>query len=262
MEHWRHGNGTGTDAGLNASSSADVSAGGADSPGPASGKNFTLAHAVSMARCSSWLASLNDASAELLLKQARVQLFQRGQVPIAMHDRDHALYLLLRGVIEMSMPQRADTIVPVRFLLQGEWFGEYGALTGAASHAEYRARSAVCTLAIPRASIMALSGDGAFQTAATGLMAQGLLKVTQQLADMMEKKPEDRIKAALLSLSGADDAPDRVSGIPISQDDLACITGTSRLTVNKVLRALIMAGALAARYRRIEVLRPEALLRR
>ena len=79
---------------------------------------------------------------------------------------------------------------------------------------------------------------------------------------MMEKRPEDRIKAALLCLHRMAEEPGGKSGIPISQDDLAGITCASRLTVNKVLRALIDEGILAARYRRIEVIRPEALQRR
>jgi len=226
------------------------------------GEDYTLPQAVALARRSPWMASLPESITELLLKPARVQLFKRGEALIAMHDGDHPLYLLLRGVVEMSMPQRAETTVPVRFLLMGEWFGEYGALIGAASPAEFRARSAVSALAIPRASIAALSGDAAFQAAATQRMAEGWLTFTQQLTDLMEKKPEDRIKAALLSLHRMADEPGAISGIPISQDDLAGITCTSRITVNKVMRALIDEGILAARYRRIEVIRPEALLLR
>lgn len=266
MTHWQHGTWArtvdepGTE--LNASSPADDPPRAAHSPGTTGGKDPGLAHAVAVARRAGWLASLPGPAAELLLRHARIQTFKRGQSLISVHGQGHPLYLLQRGVIEMSMPQQSDTTVPVRFLLSGEWFGEYGAITGAPSPAEYRARSAVAALAIPRANIAALSGHPHFHAAATELMAQSLMKATQQLADMMEKKPEDRIKAALLSLHRMTDKPGAISGIPISQDDLAGITCTSRITVNKVMRALIDEGILAARYRRIEVIRPEALLLR
>lgn len=262
MEQWRRDNGASMGSGWTPSTPAEDARDAAQGIDPYHAKDFTLAQAVARARRFSWLASLPETAAELLLRHARLQHFKRGQSLVSIHDRDHPLYLLLRGVVEMSMPQRAETVVPVRFLLKGEWFGEYGAITGGASPAEYRARSAVCALAIPRANIAALSGHPQFHAAAAELMAQSLLKFTQQLADMMEKKPEDRIKAVLLSFSAANDATGGAPGITISQDDLASITCTSRLTVNKVLRALIDEGTLTARYRRIEVLRPEALLRR
>lgn len=221
---------------------------------------LTLAHAAAEARRSRWMASLPESAAETLLRQARIQLFRQGHIVIPVNNGDHPLYLVLRGVIEMALPQRSDTITPVGFLLEGEWFGEYGALTGAASHAEYRARVACCALAVPRASIAALKGDPGFHAATNILMADALLKFGQLLADMMVKKPEDRIKSVLFSLWQRHAAGVNPSGIPISQKDIATITSASRPTVNKLLRALLDAGVITTGYRRIKVHAPEALL--
>ena len=60
-----------------------------------------------------------------------------------------------------------------------------------------------------------------------------------------------------LAAAYADDAGDAV--VPLTQEDLAAMAGTSRATVNRVLREEEKRGAVALERAKVRVLDPDAL---
>ena len=73
---------------------------------------------------------------------------------------------------------------------------------------------------------------------------------------------ETRVLRRLVELGASYRSGEGSVVIPLTQDDVASLAGTSRPTANRVLKAAEDDGVLSVRRSRIEVLDPEALERR
>jgi CRP/FNR family cyclic AMP-dependent transcriptional regulator len=220
----------------------------------------SLTLALEAARRSTWLSSQTDAVSTELLKHARLQNFGPGEMIIHLNAKGSGLHFLIQGSVEISTPQRGDELLPVHFLPAFNWFGEYGAMTGWPSPAEYRARPACSTLCIPRQAMALLAQDASFSAAAVQLLAQGLQSLLLQSGDLAGPTAAGRIKSRLLSLSYSDGQPRDGCIIPVSQGELAMLACVSRFSVNKALTALERRGVVEVGYRSIKIRNVDALI--
>jgi CRP/FNR family cyclic AMP-dependent transcriptional regulator len=221
----------------------------------------SLATALEAARRSTWLSSQPDTVSAELLKHARLQSFGPGEMIIHLNTQGSGLHFLVQGSVEISTPQRGDELLPVHFLPALNWFGEYTAMTGWPSPAEYRARPACRTVCIPRPAMALLAHDASFAAAALQLLAQGLQSLLLQFGDLAGPTAAGRIKSKLLSLSYSDGQPRDGCVIPVSQGELAMLACVSRFSVNKVLTTLEKRGVVEVGYRSIKIRNVGALIK-
>jgi CRP-like cAMP-binding protein len=89
----------------------------------------------------------------------------------------------------------------------------------------------------------------------TAMLAARVRRLEEQLARSLLAPVEDRITGRLADLADLwCAAAAENGGIPLTQQDLATLAGTSRATVNRVLTHLVEDGAIEVRRGRIRVL--------
>jgi CRP-like cAMP-binding protein len=93
-----------------------------------------------------------------------------------------------------------------------------------------------------------------------GFLAREVRRQNQLLLEALYVPVEKRVLRRLLELAETYDGRD--GEIPLTQEQLAELAGTSRATVNKVLREEQERGAVELRRGRTIVLQPEELERR
>jgi CRP-like cAMP-binding protein len=89
------------------------------------------------------------------------------------------------------------------------------------------------------------------------VLSKEVRRLTNRLAEALYESAETRVLRRLIELDGIYDGT-----IPLTQDNLASMAGTTRPTANGVLRALVLAGIVDLRRGRIEVLDRSALAAR
>jgi len=94
------------------------------------------------------------------------------------------------------------------------------------------------------------------------VLAVQLRRASTRLVEAHYVDADTRVRRRLIELGqiyGSDDAP---GVIPLTQEDLAAMAGTSRATVNRVLRDEVKRGVVALARGRVSLLDVEALARR
>ena len=207
---------------------------------------------------------LRDVPAEevrRVLSIARRRTFSRGEVVFHEHDPADSLHLIARGrfAIRTSTPLGDTALLAIRG--PGEAFGELALVSGpeAVRSATVESLDASETHAVYRREFDALRREHPrVGEVLVALLADAVRRTNGLLLDAYYATAETRVLRRLSELAAA--APD--DEVRLTQDDLASLAGTSRATVNRVLRDAQRRGALELRRGRVLVAEPEALLGR
>jgi CRP/FNR family transcriptional regulator, cyclic AMP receptor protein len=207
---------------------------------------------------------LRDVPAEevrRVLSIARRRTFSRGEVVFHEHDPADSLHLIARGrfAIRTSTPLGDTALLALRG--PGEAFGELALVSGleAVRSATVESLDASETHAVYRREFDALRREHPrVGEVLVALLADALRRTNGLLLDAYYASAETRVLRRLAELAAA--AAD--GEVRLTQEDLASLAGTSRATVNRVLREAQRRGALELRRGRVVVAEPEALLGR
>ena len=193
-----------------------------------------------------------------LLAISRRRTFAKGEVVFHRGDPGDSLHLVVKGTFAVRITtQRADTVtVAVRG--PGDNFGEM-ALTHAAHH-----RSATVVALEPAETMAVYYGEFERLRRAhpqvgemlVAFLAGEVRRQNQLLVDALYVPAEQRVLRRLAELADTY-AHDGVIGL--TQEELAQIAGTSRATVNRVLRAEEARGTIALRRGKVVILNRETL---
>jgi len=205
---------------------------------------------------------LRDVPAEevrRVLSIARRRTFSRGEVVFHEHDPADSLHLIARGrfAIRTSTPLGDTALLAIR--APGEAFGELALVSGpeAVRSATVESLDASETHAVYRREFDALRREHPrVGDVLVALLADAVRRTNGLLLDAYYATAETRVLRRLAELAAA--AAD--GEVRLTQDDLASLAGTSRATVNRVLRDAQRRGALELRRGRVLVAEPEALL--
>jgi len=205
---------------------------------------------------------LRDVPAEevrRVLSIARRRTFSRGEVVFHEHDLADSLHLIARGrfAIRTSTPLGDTALLAIRG--PGEAFGELALVSGpeAVRSATVESLDASETHAVYRREFDALRREHPrVGEVLVALLADAVRRTNGLLLDAYYAPAETRVLRRLAELAAV--APD--GEVRLTQDDLASLAGTSRATVNRVLRDAQRRGALELRRGRVLVAEPEALL--
>lgn len=195
-----------------------------------------------------------------LLSVARRRTFDRGEVVFHEQDPADTLHLIVKGrfVVRTQTPLGERAILAV--LGPGEMFGEL-ALLGedqrrSASIAALEGGETHC---IHRIDFEALRRDHP-DTAQVliSILAGQVRRLSRHLLEALYVPADKRVLRRLLEVAALFD--DGV--VPLNQEDVASLAGTSRATANRVLREEAERGAVQLRRGKVAVLDAEALARR
>ncbi len=202
------------------------------------------------------LSALTETGRRRLLAQARRRRYAPGEVVFHEGDIGDALQVVTRGhaLVRTTTP-RGDRFT-FSLLAPGDQFGELSLLRADHRHtATVAAVDELETLAIGRPAFDRLCReDPSIGLALAHLLAGGIERLDRQLTEAhflpAPRRVARRVGQAARTFGGA---------VPLTQDDLAGLAGTSRSTVNEVLRDLERRGVLRLDRHTITVLDDDAL---
>ncbi|HEU4943465.1 MAG TPA: Crp/Fnr family transcriptional regulator [Gaiellaceae bacterium] len=204
-------------------------------------------------------AGVPEENVRRLLSIARRRTFGRGEVVFHRGDPADCLHLIVSGrfAVGITTPLGSTALLGVRG--PGEAFGEL-ALVGSGDH-----RSATVAALEQAETRSVLAGDferlrheyPSVDGLLVRLLGERVRRLSEQLTDAYYLPAETRVLRRLVELGNL------YSGcIPLPQEQLAELAGTSRATANRVLRDLQRRGVLELGRSTVTVLEPEDLLRR
>jgi CRP-like cAMP-binding protein len=207
------------------------------------------------------LSGLTDDERRQVLATARRRRYAKGEVLFHEGDAGDSLHLLEKGHVAIRVSTALGEVSTHTVLGPGEAFGEQALLTHDARRtASAIALDAVETRVLHRAEFSALVQEHPeVALILIDLLASQVRRLSDRLTEALYVPAETRVLRRVLDLASVfGDA----TTIPVTQDDIASMAGTTRPTANRVLKAAEESGTIALTRGRIEVLDSAALARR
>jgi CRP/FNR family cyclic AMP-dependent transcriptional regulator len=195
-----------------------------------------------------------------LLSVARRRTFARGEVVFHRDDPADSLHLVVRGRFGARVLTPLGDSVLVDVVGPGQSFGELALLwADGRRSATVESLEAGETRSVFRDDFAELQREHpGVKDVLLRLLAEQLRRSTDRLVEAHYVDAETRVRRRLSELAAI--YADGV--VPLTQEDVAALAGTSRATVNRVLREEQRLGAVALTRGRTSVLDRESLERR
>jgi len=195
-----------------------------------------------------------------LLAIARRRTFTRGEVVFHRGDPANALHLIVQGrfAVAITTPLGETAMLGVRG--PGEAFGDLALVSGGSTE-----RSATVSALEPGETRSVLRDDFArlrrehpgIDAVLVAILAESVRRLSEQVTDAYYLPAEKRVLRRLADLA------ELYGGVvPLTQEALAELAGTSRATVNRVLREQQERGTVKLSRSKTVVLDVERIMRR
>jgi CRP/FNR family transcriptional regulator, cyclic AMP receptor protein len=199
-----------------------------------------------------------------LVAVARRRLFGRNEVVFHGGDPADTLHLISRGRFASRMTTQLGDTVTVSVQGPGDAFGELALVEPNAA----RSTSVVAlepgeTYALTREDFARLRRQyPAVNDVLVRLLAERLRRQSELLVEALFVTAETRVLRRISELAALYGAGEAGTVVPLTQEDIAGLAGTSRATVNRVLRIEAKRGTVKLTRGKTTVLDPGALARR
>jgi CRP/FNR family transcriptional regulator, cyclic AMP receptor protein len=209
------------------------------------------------------LDSLSETDRRTLLSGCHRQRFAKGEHVFHEGDPGDSVYLIDRGTLAVRVTSATGDVATLDVLRPGEAFGVQALLDKASRRsAAIVALEHTETLRFSRAEFEALWKSHPKAAWVVAEMLDARLRATSQaLLEALYVPAETRVLRKLGKLADIY-AHHSSEAIPLTQDDLASMAGTTRQTVNRVLRQAQDDGLIILARGRIRVSDKEGLARR
>lgn len=199
-----------------------------------------------------------------LLSIARRRTFRRGEVVFHAHDPADTLHLIVSGRYAVRVQTPLGDVAILAVLGPGDIVGELGLIGGESRRAaSVEALEAGETRSVHRPDWERLRRDHPSVADVLGaILAARLRRVNTHLLEALYVPADKRVLRRLLELAGLYAPGGGEARVPLRQEDLASIAGTSRATVNRVLREEEARGSVRLERGRTIVLDRAALEKR
>ena len=204
-----------------------------------------------------WLAEQPPALGAWVAEVGRWRSFTSGQVVYEAGDTgDTGLYGLAAGSLDITFPAVTDEPVSIHRAEPGFWIGDLALLAGTERLVSVHAGAGARVLVVPGAAIRAhLDRHPEHWPCFYALTHRNMAVALGLLGEALALPPAARLARRLLQLA---DAEDVVTG---TQEQLAGLVGVTRTTVRRVLKRLVVEGAIETGYRSLRIRRRELLER-
>lgn len=202
-----------------------------------------------------WFARQPAALQRMLVAGGRAVDLQRGQWVYSQGDAGTGLCAVLDGALRMEVALDAERDVMIGLASAPTILGQARRSGGGPRIITVRANTPARVLMIADDALdRAAATDAGVWRAINELVYAQLEQATRLAAYLLVQTAEGRVALRLLQFADGD-------SVPVSQSDLAEMTGLSRKTVNGHLAALERKGVIARGYRAITVVDHAALER-
>jgi CRP-like cAMP-binding protein len=210
------------------------------------------------------LEALEEGTRRRLVEGGQRRRYRSGEVVFHEGDAATSMYVLLAGHVSIGVTTPMGDSAIFTVLGPGSLFGELALLTGGTERsATARALDAVQTLSLRADHVAAMRrADPALDRFFIGLLAEYLRRQEARLMEALYVPVEKRVLRRLIALSRLYGGGDQGSVVPLTQEVLADLAGTTRPTANQVLRSAEDAGVLSLGRGHVRIEDPAALARR
>jgi CRP-like cAMP-binding protein len=196
-----------------------------------------------------------------LLALARRTTYRRGEVVFHRHDPADSVHLVTKGRFDFRVTTPLGDEVALGIRGPGDTFGELAVITEGERSATVTALEPGETLVVRGSELRRLARQyPAMDVVLVRLLSERVALLTERLVEAYTVDAETRVARRVLELSRVFAGPSPVS-IPLIQESIAALAGTSRATVNRVLRDAERRGIVELRRGRTVVLDEGALTR-
>ena len=197
------------------------------------------------------LASLSPEDRATVLSTAHRRRYTTGEVIVREGDPGDALHLIAKGRVGVSLTTPGGSVALINVHGRGGAFGEQALIDPTSRRsATITALEPSETLALHRAAFDELRRE---QPGVDRLLVEVLSlevrRLSNRLAEALYDSAEKRVMRRLLDLDAIYDGV-----VPLTQDNLASMAGTTRPTTNGVLQQLVRDGLVAVGRARLQVL--------
>lgn len=210
------------------------------------------------------LHDLDERDVAELTERARRRRFATGEVVFHAGDPADTLHLVRSGRFAVRITTEFGATATLNVVGPGDAFGELALLTPEAPRsATVAALEDAETLSIHQLDFDRLRRRRP-QTDAllVEILARRVRELSEQLVEALHIPADTRVRRRLLDVVGAYGGTQAGAVVPLTQEELASLAGTSRATVNRVLREEQERGTLELSRGRTTLLDPDALARR
>lgn len=209
------------------------------------------------------LAGLSDDERRAVLALANRRRYKKGDIVFHEGDPGETLHLIDRGRVAVRLTTPLGDVATVAVLGAGEFFGEMAVIAPAPRNATVVALEATETLTLHREALNELRAERpSIDRFLMDALVEEVRRITHQLLEALYVPVDKRVLRRLVDLAEIYRAGDETVTVPLTQEDLAQMAGTTRPSANKVLRAAEEAGAVLISRGKIEVLDRELLAKR
>jgi CRP/FNR family transcriptional regulator, cyclic AMP receptor protein len=190
------------------------------------------------------LEVLEAEEARGVLASARRRSYRRGEVVFHRDDPADTMHLVRSGCLAARVMTQLGDVATLQLLGPGQCFGELALLrTGRVRSATVEALSPSETYALSQHDLDQLRiRHPEITNQLLELLAERVADLTDRLVQALYIPAPQRVREMVESLAERYRDPGGDAVIPLTQDDLAGLAGTSRLTVNRVLQQMRRRG--------------------
>jgi CRP-like cAMP-binding protein len=217
-----------------------------------------------MMRCMDWvlLQDLSASDRSELMRQARRRKFTRRQVIFHEGDPGESVHLLEKGHVSISVTTPLGETALLRVVSPGEFFGELALLSAAPRSASASAIEGAETLSLRRDTFDEVRRRSyQVHSALTEALAWEVRRLASALSDALYLPADKRLWRRVAELASVYADGDG-STIPLTQEEIAQLSGTTRATANRLLQLGVDEGALSLGRGRLTINSPDWVARR
>jgi CRP/FNR family transcriptional regulator, cyclic AMP receptor protein len=210
------------------------------------------------------LAGLTDEDRRALTAKMPRRAFKKGDTLFHEGDPGDSLHVIAKGRVAIRISTPNADVVTLTVLGPGSSFGEQALLTAASRRtASAVALDAVETRMLHRNDFEELRRrQPSTERFLVELLAAQVRRLSAQVLDALYESADTRVIRRIADLIALYEGGRTSFEIPVKQEDLASMAGTTRPTANRVLKQLEDDGVLVVGRGRIDVLDAAAILRR
>ncbi len=210
------------------------------------------------------LLALPEEDRRTLLERARPRKFAKNEIIFHAGDPADTLHLIKAGHVAARVTTARGDVATLSVMGPGEFFGEMALVSpGAPRSATTVALDATETLSVHQEHFDRLRRDNPeVDRMLVDALASEARRLTDHLMEALFVPTQTRIFRRLVALSTLYGSEGSSAVIPLRQDDLASLAGTTRPTVNAVLKSAEERGIIKLGRGRIEIVDGEELVRR
>ena len=210
------------------------------------------------------LEALEEGTRRRLVEGGQRHRYRRGDVIFHEGDPANCLHVLLAGHVSVGVTTPLGDSAIFTVLGPGALFGELALLTDSpVRSATTRATDAVETLSLRAEHVARVRrADPAMDRFLISLLAEYLKRQDARLIEALYVPVEQRVLRRLIALSRLYGGGGHGTVVPLTQEVLADLAGTTRPTANQVLRSAEAAGVLRLGRGHVRIEDPVGLARR